>query len=129
MKTKKTKAFSKNRTLFFLQFTLSCTPIQINGGDADVDHSQTIGGDTAKLLGDISPHLPGFRGFGTPVYGRPLVMLQNRKMHAANGTESNELNRIFANKRNCRKRLGELFITLSSSHFYNKTDFGQYPFK
>ena len=35
-----------------------CTPIQIIGGDADVDHSQTIGGDTAKLLGDISPHLP-----------------------------------------------------------------------
>ena len=27
----------------------------ITKGDADVDHSQTIGGDTAKFLGDISP--------------------------------------------------------------------------
>ena len=27
-------------------------------GDADVDHSQTIGGDTAKLLGGYIP--PGF---------------------------------------------------------------------
>ena len=26
--------------------------------DADVDHTQTIRGDTVKLLGDISPHLP-----------------------------------------------------------------------
>ena len=26
-----------------------------------MDHSQTIGGDTAKLLGDISPHPPLFR--------------------------------------------------------------------
>ena len=33
------------------------------GGDADVDHTQTIGGDRAKLLGDISPIPPGF---GTP---------------------------------------------------------------
>ena len=37
---------------------LRCTPIQIIGGDADVDHSQTIGGDTAKLLADISPPPP-----------------------------------------------------------------------
>ena len=26
--------------------------------DADVDHSQTIGGDTAKLLGGYIPHPP-----------------------------------------------------------------------
>ena len=26
---------------------------QIIGGDADVDHTQTIGGDTVKLLGDL----------------------------------------------------------------------------
>ena len=32
---------------------------QIIGGNADVDHTQIIGGDTVKLLGDISP--PGFR--------------------------------------------------------------------
>ena len=34
---------------------------QIIGGDADVDHTQIIGGDTVKLLGEISPHPPGFR--------------------------------------------------------------------
>ena len=35
---------------------------QIIGGDADEDHSQIIGGDTVKLLGDISPPPPpGFR--------------------------------------------------------------------
>ena len=34
---------------------------QIIGGDADVYHTQTIGGDTVKLLGDISPISPGFR--------------------------------------------------------------------
>ena len=34
---------------------------QIIGGDADVKYTQTIGGDTAKLLGGISPP-----GFGTP---------------------------------------------------------------
>ena len=32
---------------------------QIIGGDADVDHTQTIGGHTAKLLGGYIP--PGFR--------------------------------------------------------------------
>ena len=34
---------------------------QIIGGDADADHTQIIGRDTFKLLGDISPHPPGFR--------------------------------------------------------------------
>ena len=42
VKTKK-KFFNKNRSLFFSTFTLRCTPIQIIGGDADADHSQTIG--------------------------------------------------------------------------------------
>ena len=37
---------------------------QIIGGDADVDHTQTIGGDTVKLLGGIYPP----PGFGTPGY-------------------------------------------------------------
>ena len=36
-------------------------PIKNIAGDADVDHSQTIGGDTAKLLGGYIPP-----GFGTP---------------------------------------------------------------
>ena len=35
---------------------------QIIGGDADVDHTQIIGGDTVKLLGRIHPPIPpGFR--------------------------------------------------------------------
>ena len=40
--------------------------IQIIGGDADVDHSQTIGGDTAKLLGKIYP----------PLVSAPLILRQ-----------------------------------------------------
>ena len=36
---------------------------QIIGGEADVDHTQTIGGNTAKLLGGYTPIPPGF---GTP---------------------------------------------------------------
>ena len=35
---------------------------QIIGGDADVDHTQTIGGDIVKLLGGYIPP----PGFGTP---------------------------------------------------------------
>ena len=37
--------------------------------------------------------------------------------------ESNGLNCVFANKGNRRKSLRHLFITKSSSHFFNKTDF------
>ena len=33
---------------------------QIFGGDADEDHTQIIGVDTVKLLGDISPIPSGF---------------------------------------------------------------------
>ena len=57
------------------------------------------------------------------------MIKQNCKMMVANGTESNELNRIFANKGNCGKVLGHLFITSSNSHFFNKTDLEQYLFK
>ena len=46
---------------FFPKFTLRCKPIQIIGGDAEVDHSQTIGGIQPNYWGDIS--LPP--GFGT----------------------------------------------------------------
>ena len=45
------------------------------------------------------------------------------------GTESKGVNGIFANKRNWGKYLGHLFITSSSFHFFNKTDFKQYFFK
>ena len=37
---------------------------QIIGGNADVDHTQIIGGDTVKLLGGYIPPSPP--GFGTP---------------------------------------------------------------
>ena len=37
---------------------------QIMGWDADVDHTKTIGGDTVKLLGDISPPPMGFGHLG-----------------------------------------------------------------
>ena len=41
------------------------TRVKLLGGDADVDNTQIIGGDTVKLLGGyISPSSPGF---GTPV--------------------------------------------------------------
>ena len=45
---KEKKRSSSTIEHFFPQiYMLRCTPIQIIGGDADVDHSQTIGGDTA----------------------------------------------------------------------------------
>ena len=53
-----------------------------------------------------------------------FVMSQNCEMQVGNGTESNGLTRIFANyKGNLEKGLGHLFITSSSSHFFDKTDF------
>ena len=47
------KVFTKNETLFFPEFkwitSLRCTPEwKYCEGDADVDHTQTIGGDTVK---------------------------------------------------------------------------------
>ena len=59
----KKKGLQLEYNTFFPKFTLSCTPIQLIGGNADVDHSQTIGGDTAKLLGGYIPPVPP--GFGT----------------------------------------------------------------
>ena len=40
-------------------------------------------------------------------------MSQICEMHGCNGTESNGLSRTFANKANCGKRYGHLFITSS----------------
>ena len=58
----KKKVFTKNGTLFFLKFkwipTLRCTPASNYRGDADVDHTQTIGGNTVKLLGGCIPPYP-----------------------------------------------------------------------
>ena len=50
-KKKKKENLQHEKNTFFSIFTLSCTPFQIDGGNAEVNHSQTIGGDTAKLLG------------------------------------------------------------------------------
>ena len=65
VKTKKKDLYQTWNT-FFPKFkwtpTLRCTPELNQWGDADVDHTQTIGRDTVKLLGgDISTP-----GFGTP---------------------------------------------------------------
>ena len=51
------------------------------------------------------------------------------KCKVAYDTNSNPLNCTFANKEHCGKRFGHLFITSSSSHFFNEIDFGQYFFK
>ena len=55
-------------------------------GDADVDHSQTIGGDTAKLLGGYIPPSPPC--FGTPVYWNDFDFT-GRKFGCGNITASN----------------------------------------
>ena len=69
-KKKKKKDFIKDRTLLFPKFTLRCTPIQIIGGHADVDHSETVGGIQPNYLGDVSPP-----GFGTPGCTGPCYQL------------------------------------------------------
>ena len=55
----KEKVFTKNGTLFSPKSSRhlrsDAHQRQIIGGDADVDHNQTIGGDTIKLLGGIYP--------------------------------------------------------------------------
>ena len=45
---------------------------QTIGEDADLDHIQTIGWDTVKLLKDISPPFPS--SFGTPGF-RPAPFM------------------------------------------------------
>ena len=60
----------------------------------------------------------------------PFVMSKNAKCSVAYGKKSNGLNRVFANKGYCGKRLGaSLYYTPSSSHFFNKTDLEQYLLK
>ena len=46
---------------------------QIFGGDADEDHTQIIGGDTAKLLGGIYPPSPP--RVSAPLPGRLLFRI------------------------------------------------------
>ena len=65
---KKTKFFTTNETLFSPnssgQLRSNAHQSQIIGGNADVDHSETIRGHTAKLLGGYIPLSPP--GFGIP---------------------------------------------------------------
>ena len=49
------------------------TRVKLLWGDADVDHTQTIGGDTAKLLEGYIPHPPWFRN---PSQQRQYVFLK-----------------------------------------------------
>ena len=72
----KTKTTNKNRTLFSPNFRSDVHPFKLLWC-ADVDHSQTIGGDTAKLLGGYIPPSPPC--FGTPV-GTWLLRMQNFKI-------------------------------------------------
>ena len=87
MKTKKKKFFTKNGTLFTPNLSghlrSDANQSQIIGGDADVDHTQTIGGDTAKLLEGIYPPIPP--GFGTPEKGSRRLNLEPVKSDMDNG--------------------------------------------
>ena len=78
-KDHKKKVFSKNGTLFprnssgHLRSDAHQSQIS-GGGDADVDHAQTIGEDTVKLLtGYIPPSPPGYgtSGFGNLFAKKP----------------------------------------------------------
>ena len=64
------QVFTKKWNTFFSKFkwtpTLRCTPESNYWGDADVDHTLNIGGDTIKLLGGYIP--PSLPGFGIPAY-------------------------------------------------------------
>ena len=55
-------------------------------------------------------------------------MSQNCEMQSRQWYGVKRINHVFANKGNCGKSLGHIFITSSRSHFFNKTDFEQYLF-
>ena len=63
VKTKKKRSSSKIEHFFPQIYSQTYTHSNY-WGDVDMDHSQTIGGDTAILLGDISPIPPPC--FSTP---------------------------------------------------------------
>ena len=54
----KKKGLQQEKNTFFPKFTLSCTPFQIIGGDAEVNHSQTIGGVQPNYRGGYIPSIP-----------------------------------------------------------------------
>ena len=80
VKTKKKKVFTKNGTLFSPNSTGDLRSdahlSQIIGGDADVDHTQIIGGDTNKLLGGCIP--PRFRH---PCVLKTMFLLNYQLLH------------------------------------------------
>ena len=55
VKTKKKRSSTRIEHFFPQIYTLRCTPIQIIGGYADVDHSQTIGGIQPNYWGGCIP--------------------------------------------------------------------------
>ena len=70
------KVFPKNGTLFFPRIQVDThtqmhTRVKLLKGDAYVDPTQTIRGDTVKLLGDISSP-----GFGIPHYAFIVVVYE-----------------------------------------------------
>ena len=71
--------FTKNGTLFSLNsrghLHSDAHQSQIIGGDADVDHTQTIGGDTVKLLGGYSQILG--RDISPPTFDTPARYILN----------------------------------------------------
>ena len=66
----KTKKRSSTRIEHFFPqiYTLRCTPIQIIGRDADVDHSQTIGGIQPNYWGVCIPLIP------SPLFRHPWLL-------------------------------------------------------
>ena len=77
-KKKEKKVFIKKGTLFSPNsrgdLRSDAHHSQINGGDADVYHTQIIRGDTVKLLGRIYPpsSTPGF-GTSATKYNNPTL--------------------------------------------------------
>ena len=59
------------------------------------------------------------------LYRMSFVKPRNYKMQSCQWYRVKRTKTSFANKGNCGKRFGHLFIISSSSHFFNKTDFEQ----
>ena len=60
---RKKKVFTKTETLFFPQIQVETstqmqTRVKLLGGDADVDHTQIIGGIQSNFQGNIPPSPP-----------------------------------------------------------------------